>query len=46
MTIVDFYIYDLWYFFKLANIEVYMSEFPKLTRIYNSMSNISEIMTY
>lgn len=46
MTIVDFYIYELWYFFKLANIQFYMTEFPKLTQIYNSMMTIPEIMLY
>ena len=46
MTIVDFYIYDLWYFFKLANLEVYLPEFPKLGRIYNSMSTIPELIAY
>lgn len=43
MTVVDFFIYDLWYFFRLTNIEGYMSEFPKLTRIFNNIAKLPEI---
>ena len=46
MTIVDFYIYDLWYFFKLSNIQFYLQDFPKLTQVYKNMAGIQQIMDY
>lgn len=46
LTIVDFYIYDLYEFFKITLIEVYMNEFPKITKIYNNVAKIPEIGCY
>lgn len=45
MTVVDFYIYDIIYFFKQA-IPHYLSDFPKLTQIYDRIANIPEIKAY
>lgn len=45
MTIVDFYIYDILYLFKLF-LPHYLTDLPKLTQIYEKMANIPEIKYY
>jgi len=45
MTVVDFFIYDIIYFFK-QRMPHYLQEFPKLVQIYNKIASIPEIKAY